>query len=143
MLVVAAAAVMLTCMYGSVGAYAALPTPWTTGQSISYTILTRPAWSIALATVLFFCFTQQGGLLQKILGAPGWEPAAKLSYAAFLLHPMVTQVCSYTSTQLLRYSGINLAVGYVATLVFSYAAAALEKCVLPSALPFSIGTSSA
>jgi peptidoglycan/LPS O-acetylase OafA/YrhL len=121
----AALATMLACMYGSVGGYAALPNPWSLVQNTSYTILTRPAWSLSLAALLFFSFTHQGGMLSKVLSVPGWEPPAKLTYAAYLVHPMVTQVSYYTSTQYFRFTGIALATAFVSTLVFSYITAAL------------------
>lgn len=75
-----AVAVLAAVVFGATGSYTSLDSPWDPATNIAYTVFTRPAWGLAVAAILFVCFTQQTTLLNTVLGAPVWQPLARLTY---------------------------------------------------------------
>lgn len=48
------------------------------------------AWSVGLGTIMLLCFLDRFlPILQDFLNWPVWQPFAKLSYAAYLIHPCI------------------------------------------------------
>jgi hypothetical protein len=43
--------------YSPAAAYSAIPSPWGRDAQLVYSVLSRPIWASALATLLFLCFT--------------------------------------------------------------------------------------
>ena len=45
------------------------------------------AWSIGIS-IIIFCNTGYGGVVNSVLSWPGWDPLVRLSYGVYLLHPI-------------------------------------------------------
>ncbi|XP_049532610.1 nose resistant to fluoxetine protein 6-like [Anopheles darlingi] len=52
----------------------------------TYEALNRVAWAAAIGWIIFACVNGYGGVVDRFLGAPGWQPFGRLSYAIYLLH---------------------------------------------------------
>jgi len=77
-----AVAVLAAVVFGATGTYSSVDNPWDPATNVAYTVFTRPAWGLAVAAILLICFTQQATLVNTLLGAPVWQPLAKLTYGA-------------------------------------------------------------
>lgn len=77
---------------------------WNTATSSVYTAFARPAWGFALAFIVFACLTGRAGLVNDFLSAPVWAVPARLTYAMYLVHPLVINVFFFNRKTELTYS---------------------------------------
>ncbi|PRD25400.1 UNVERIFIED_CONTAM: nrf-6 [Trichonephila clavipes] len=68
---------------------------WNTGrdpelvETIFYSSLHRVVWTLGVAWVVVNCANGQGGVVNYILSWKCWIPLGRLTYAAYLIHPIV------------------------------------------------------
>lgn len=48
--------------------------------------LSRCFWSIALCYIIYACTNNYGGLINRFLSCPLWQPLSNLLFAIYLLH---------------------------------------------------------
>lgn len=65
------------------------PSEW---ESALYSSLSRPLWACATGWMIFACMTQNGFIFGHILSAKLFIPLSRLTYPAFLIHPIVMAV---------------------------------------------------
>ncbi|CAA2977395.1 Hypothetical predicted protein, partial [Olea europaea subsp. europaea] len=58
-------------------------------ESALYSGLSRPLWACATGWMIFACITHRAGPIDKVLSARLFVPLSKLTYPAFLIHPIV------------------------------------------------------
>ncbi|GIY48634.1 nose resistant to fluoxetine protein 6 [Caerostris darwini] len=54
-----------------------------------YNALSRSAFGISLAWLIFCCLSGNAELVNKILASKMWIPASRLTYCAYLFHPLI------------------------------------------------------
>lgn len=54
--------------------------------SAFYESISRVAWSVALAWLVFACTQGYGGPVNWFLSLAGWQPLARMSYSIYLVH---------------------------------------------------------
>ncbi|KAJ8021719.1 Nose resistant to fluoxetine protein 6 [Holothuria leucospilota] len=87
----------------------------------------RTLFSMGVAWVAFACSTGYGGLINSFLSWSFWTPMARLTYCAYLLHPIVileflrTKKVSYhwTFPEVVYFTFANIVVSYVCALGLS------------------------
>lgn len=87
----------------------------------------RALFSMGVAWVAFACSTGYGGLINSFLSWSFWTPMARLTYCAYLLHPIVifeflrTKKISYhwTFPEVVYFTFANIVVSYVCALGLS------------------------
>lgn len=121
---VAATAVALACVYGSWPAFSGSP-DWDASTNLAYTVLSRPAWAAAVAAVLLLALSQPHNILNWIFGMPMWVPLARLTFGAYLLHPILIQLFYNSVVQYFRFSAATVTLHYLAIVTASYVAAAV------------------
>ena len=122
----AVALIMTSCaFYGATSFYATLPGAWSTTQLVAYSALSRPAWALGLALLCLLWFCVPADPVARFLSHPCWEVLARLTYGAYIVHPIILAVAVYSITDLPRYSPYKLAFDFVATWGLSYALAAV------------------
>lgn len=82
--------------YGSEG--------WDTWQNALYLGLSRTGWGLCLAFFSITFFLGYGGVLRTILSANIFDPLAKLSFGAYLVHPIVMWMFYFAQQDYLFYS---------------------------------------
>ncbi|KAJ8042519.1 Nose resistant to fluoxetine protein 6 [Holothuria leucospilota] len=130
-----------TCVYSVYGNYNGHI--WTKAENIVYEMFCRFAWGVFLSWVIFACHYGYGGWVNSLLGHPAWAPVSRLTYTAYLLHPLVIMLFlsfqggpSYLSLGLLafNFAGISL-ISYAWAAIFSLAVefplVGLEKMFIP------------
>lgn len=99
------------------------PVQFSRAENIIYGTLSRFAWSLALAWVIFACHNGLGGLVNKLLSARFWIPLSRLTYCAYLVHPIIIFALFQSYETVRAYSDVHLAFCFVGVLGISYAAA--------------------
>lgn len=93
-------------------------------QSALYSALSRPLWACAIGWMAFACMTRHGGPFRHVLGAKALVPLSRLTYPAFLIHPVIIAVFygsrEANSLQFSHYLMLYLILGNV---VITYASA--------------------
>ena len=58
-------------------------------EAVAYESLSKVSWSLAMSWVTLACTKGYGGLVNRFLSWGFWQPLAKLSYMAYLVHLFV------------------------------------------------------
>ncbi|KAH7701377.1 hypothetical protein AAVH_31491 [Aphelenchoides avenae] len=97
---------------------------------ILYTLAGRPAFALFLGWITFACETDHAGKINAILGHKIFVPLSKLTFCAYLLHPILLQTYYLSrptafhfthSFQLLYMFFVAVTISYSASLAFSLA----------------------
>lgn len=82
-----ATAVALAIFYGPVKANRGVNPPPI--AAAFYNALSRSAWALCVSWVLVCCISGYGGIVNSILSWSGWTIPSRLTYAAYLSHPII------------------------------------------------------
>ena len=91
-------AVAAALVFGSYPFYQDVPSGPAKWQNHFYLALSKPAWACALSLLALPCFFGRGAFVGGILSLPVFAPLAKLTFAAYLIHPAVLDVLYKSST---------------------------------------------
>jgi peptidoglycan/LPS O-acetylase OafA/YrhL len=117
-------AVVLAVIYGSVSCFTQLETSWSTAQLTAYTILSRPAWAFGVLLICLSWFVGPRGGFAKFFGSTVWNTLSRLSYSAYLLHPLILNIVFHSSRTLPHFSYYNLIFHLCAVMFLAYTSAA-------------------
>ena len=92
-------------------------------ENVVYFMFSRFTWSIGLALVVFACHNGYGWVINDFLSMKMWIPLSRLTYSAYLIHPILLTVIFGTNRTPFQYTDYTLAVYAVATVVLSFGAA--------------------
>lgn len=79
---------------------------WNALQNLLYITFSRPVWTLGVALLTYLCITDQGGVINTFLSCGVWDPIAKLTYSAYLIHPIIIRCVYCNRTQLIDFSDI-------------------------------------
>jgi len=96
---------------------------WAVWQNVVYATFARVMFVTSVGWFMYCCYKLHGGLLREVFGAYVWVPLARLTYTAYLIHPMLMFVINYSSTTPFHYSGIYATVRYTSHLMLAYSGA--------------------
>lgn len=103
-------------------------------QAALYSALSRPLWACATGWMIFACMTKNAFVFGRILGAKAFIPLSRLTYPAFLIHPIVIAI-SYGSRQSnFQFSHYLMLYLILGNIVITYASAFLLSILFE--LPF-------
>ena len=91
-------AVAAALVFGSYPFYQDVPSGPAEWKNHVYLALAKPAWACALSLLALPCFFGRGAFVGGILSLPVFAPLAKLTFAAYLIHPAVLDVLYKSST---------------------------------------------
>ncbi|XP_036369383.1 nose resistant to fluoxetine protein 6-like isoform X2 [Octopus sinensis] len=106
------------------------PIVWTNAQTTSYELLSRPIWALLVSWVIVICASGNGGIVTSILSYSAFIPLDRLTYGAFLLHPIIMTIAKrlnmvtiYLSTPTVMYTFIGhlvitYGVSFITTIMF-------------------------
>ncbi|KAK6965245.1 nose resistant to fluoxetine protein 6 [Biomphalaria glabrata] len=95
---------------------------WLPWQQSLYEALVRPTWALCVAWVIYACHNGHGGIANSILS---WKPflvLSRLTYAVYLLHPLVILFVIYSrrTTIYLHPAYISMVYNYIGNLSLTY-----------------------
>lgn len=145
----AALIIMPSLVWSAQAHFKAAPQLMPIWLSSLYSLISRPLWSLSLAYLLHVTIanTKLRGkvgcritrLLVTVLTNRAWLPLSRLSYSAYLLHPLV-MACFYGSrTESFRFSHALLLYFTLGNIIISYAAALLVYLIIETPAQFTIG----
>ena len=85
-----------------------------------YVSLSRTAWSLSLAWLVLACATGHGGPVNWFLSWKIWAPLGRLTYAAYLVHPIILNCYLFNLLTPLHFTDLTLIYIFVSNLIFSY-----------------------
>ncbi|XP_060562019.1 O-acyltransferase like protein-like [Ruditapes philippinarum] len=117
-----ATAMAVSVLYGL---YTPDGTPPDLSNSVSalYNATSRTAWGISVAWVIFACATGYGGPVNKLLSWEGIIPFSRLTYCAYLVHPIVIYVHLASRRAYAFWYDLEVIYVFLGHLCISYAAA--------------------
>mmetsp|Transcript_7916 Transcript_7916/g.33321 ORF Transcript_7916/g.33321 Transcript_7916/m.33321 type:complete len:688 (-) Transcript_7916:36-2099(-) len=98
---------------------------WAQWQNTLYLGFSRFGWGLAVGYIMLMSFLGYGGLIRTLLCWRYWEPFAKLTYGAYLCHPIVVQLFYYSQWQYLAYQNWNMMYYFIAHAFCAYSFAAV------------------
>ncbi|KAL4219668.1 hypothetical protein ACF0H5_022240 [Mactra antiquata] len=91
--------------------------------SAFYNATSRTAWGIAVAWVVFACAVGYGGPINTLLSWKGIIPLSRLTYCAYLVHPLVIYVYYYSRRTMFHFYDLEMIYLFLGNLCLSYMAA--------------------
>eukprot|EP00042_Codosiga_hollandica_P041853 m.377549 g.377549 ORF g.377549 m.377549 type:complete len:160 (-) comp56191_c0_seq84:75-554(-) len=99
-----------------------------------YFPLSKIAWGAFLGWITFACMRGIGDVIDMLLSAPIWIPLARMTYSAYLVHPVVLTAYFAAVQNPFHLDGPNILFVYAGAVFISYATAAV--LVLFVEMPF-------
>lgn len=99
-----------------------------------YACLHRTVWCIGVAWVILACATGNGGFVNDLLSMPIMFPLSRLTYAAYLVHPIVLIWYFFSQKVPLYVDDITMVYLFIANLVFSYVSAFVVSIICEAPL---------
>ena len=96
-----------------------------TAENVFYITFSRLAWGLGLALLVFACHNGYGGPINAFLSMKFWIPLSRMTYSAYLVHPVVLYVIYVQMQKSFHYTDITISLFAVGATVFSYAVAAV------------------
>ncbi|XP_063424815.1 nose resistant to fluoxetine protein 6-like [Mytilus trossulus] len=97
--------------------------PFSTDLAATFNTLHRTAWSLGVCWVIFACATGNGGIINTILSWKAFVPLGKLTYCAYLVHPIVIFYYFGSRRKLIHVDTHIIIYEYLGNLVLAYACA--------------------
>ncbi|XP_055947829.1 nose resistant to fluoxetine protein 6-like [Argiope bruennichi] len=123
---IVASGITLTCQFGL------YHSDLTTLETAFYNALSRTGFALGLGWVIFVCVIGQGGVVNSILSWKALIPLSRLTYCAYLVHPIVIVTYFSSVRTLSNFSHINAVLLYIGMLVMSYGAAMVTTLLFES-----------
>jgi len=72
---------------------------WGVVVSFLYLTFSRPLWAMCWGVITLLCYYDHLPLTNAVLSHGSWSPLARLSYGAYLLHPLVIMLAAGNAVQ--------------------------------------------
>ncbi|XP_045156181.2 nose resistant to fluoxetine protein 6-like [Mercenaria mercenaria] len=92
-------------------------------QTGFYLAIGRTAWGLCLAWVVIACVSGNGGPVKDVLSWKVWAPLGRLTYAAYLVHPLVMFTYIFNMVQPVHFTDLTAIYLFISNLVVSYVVA--------------------
>ncbi|CAH1967120.1 unnamed protein product [Acanthoscelides obtectus] len=86
----------------------------------AYSAMSHSAWAMGLSWIVIACVTGYGGVVNKILSATILYPFSRVTYCAYLLHPIAIRVMVMSMDSPLHLGSIVTVIIYLGQIVASY-----------------------
>ena len=95
-----------------------------------YVSLSRTAWALSLSWLVLACASGYGGPVNWVLSWKIWAPVGRLTYAAYLVHPIILVAYIFNLLTPLHFTDLTVIYMFVANLVFTYLAAYILSMIV-------------
>lgn len=116
----AATALGMLVIYGPYSVFKPGGQMFDTVQNILYGSFSRLAWALALAWVVYACQYKMGGWVNTFLSWNAWIPIGRLTYGAYLLHPIILNYYYKTMEHQWHFQDDTTIFRYLSVLVLAY-----------------------
>ncbi|GFY57919.1 nose resistant to fluoxetine protein 6 [Trichonephila inaurata madagascariensis] len=123
---IAASSMTLACLFGL------YHHKQTIIEASFYNALNRTCFAFGLAWVMFVCIIGQGDVVNRILSWKVWIPLSRLTFCAYLVHPIVQFAYYYSIKRLFVFSHATVVMLHIGFLMISYSAALMTSLLFES-----------
>ena len=116
-----AAACCLTIVFGQYKTWNGHP--FSKAENVMYFMFSRTVYSIGIALMIYACHNGFGGVINKFLSWSFWIPLSRLTFTAYLSHPVVLTLMYSTMRFRFIYTDWLLILLFAAAVVLSYSLA--------------------
>ncbi|CAH1797227.1 unnamed protein product [Owenia fusiformis] len=131
-------AISLTCISAVVyGIYAENRqggAPWSVGVYVLYETTKHYVFALAVAWIIFACASGNGGFVNHILCWDTFIPLCRLTYASYLVHPIIIYRAMYVTRAPIHVNYSSMAYFYIGHVALSYATSLLLNTFLGTPL---------
>lgn len=103
---------------------------WGKWKYVWYQAFSHYVFTFGLAIWVLSCFAGYGGIINWFLTASFWNPFAKLTYCAYLIHPLIMQTLYASQTRPMHYDWFELGYSFIGNLGYAYSLALVLYLVL-------------
>ena len=82
--------------------------------------LTKVTYSLSICWVIFACHYGYGGIINRFLSASAFIPMTRISYASYLVHPVIMYTYNYAQEGLFHGTGLTLVIILMFLFVFNF-----------------------
>lgn len=100
------------------GLYEVNLSPW---AGAAYSSFSHSAWALGVAWIVIACCTGHGGIVNSILSSTILYPFSRITYCAYLLHPIVIRIMVMSMDSPLHLGSIVTIIIFMGQVVASYA----------------------
>jgi len=116
---------------------------WPKIKNLMFITFSRAGFVLGIMFVMYAMHRKHGYVLRKVLSSYMWVFLARLTYTAYLLHPIIIFVQYFSTTQIFHYTPLFAATHYITNIVLAFSlglvfhlavekpTANLEKLFLP------------
>ena len=97
--------------------------PFTKAENVMYFMFSRTIYSTGIALMIYACHNGFGGIINKFLSWSFWIPLSRLTFMAYLSHPIVFTLMYRITRFRFIYTDWLLIVLFGAAVVLSYSLA--------------------
>ncbi|XP_071103284.1 O-acyltransferase like protein-like [Haliotis cracherodii] len=115
-----ALALGLVCTYITWSEWKVGHISWDRDTRLTHETLSRPAWALFVSWIIFVCTTGHGGIVDRLLSWGAWMPLGRLTYGAYLIHPILITYTDFSKRALVYVDFIFIAYQFIGTFVVSY-----------------------
>ncbi|CAC5410947.1 unnamed protein product [Mytilus coruscus] len=106
--------------------------PMSVDVAALYNTVHRTLWGACVCWVIFACATGNGGFVNTILSWKAFVPLSRLTYCAYLIHPIIMYYFSNVQRKLLHFSDLTVMYLFLPNMCLSYAAAFIASLAFES-----------
>jgi len=103
---------------------------WSSVTNIIYMTFSRLAWSCGWALITFLCYFEHTPKTDAFLSHRFWTPFARLTYGAYLCHPLVIKLTAARSVQYYTFCGTNLVQSWCYNVIAAYILSLFVWCLV-------------
>lgn len=98
--------------------------------SVLYLGFGRALWSLCWAVITLACYYNYVPIIDGVLAHRCWTPLARLTYGAYLIHPLCIKLAAGTSVQYYTFSGMDLFYRHLGNCTCAYGGAVVLWCMV-------------
>ncbi|XP_076160360.1 nose resistant to fluoxetine protein 6 isoform X2 [Ptiloglossa arizonensis] len=89
-------------------------------MAAAYSSLSHSVWALGLSWIVVACSTGYGGYVNSILSAPILYPVSRITYCAYLIHPLVIRLTALNLDSPFHLGKYTMMITFLGQLVLSY-----------------------
>jgi len=98
---------------------------WSIFTSVMYLDFSRPLWAMCWAVLTLLCYYDYLPHVNGFLSHRYWTPFARLTYGAYLVHPLVIKLAAGTSLQFYTFSPMDILYRFVGNVFLAFSGSAV------------------
>jgi len=120
-----AGAIILVMIFVVQTDFGAQKNTWGSSTSVSYLVFSRPVWAMCHAAITLLCYYDYLPIVNGFLAHPCWTPFARLTYGAYLVHPMVIKLSCGRALQYFTFNSWDMMYRAFGNFVMAYTGSVL------------------